>query len=268
MTVLNGRHALITGSTQGIGLEIARSIRHAGGCVTLHGLRKDAAARDAATACSSDGAPAFVITGDLAAAVPDGILAVAESAVKHDPAIDTLVCNAGTCIDQPFLEMDFATFERTMRLNVSAQFLLTQFFARRWVQRGICGRILLIGSINGRLSEPTHVAYDTSKGAVDAMVRSLCVSLAPHGIRVNGMAPGLFRTPLTEPALKSDRVRRWMELHTPNGKVPGPEVCGDVAVFLLSDAAEHIHGQMLLVDGGMSIWQQPDPPEDWMPESS
>ena len=96
------------------------------------------------------------------------------------------------------------------------------------------------------------------------MLRSLCVTLAPLGIRINGMAPGLIRTPLTEPAVKDVRMRRWMELHTPNGQVPGPEVCGGTAVFLLSDAAAHIHGQMLLVDGGMSVWQQPDPPAEWM----
>ena len=95
------------------------------------------------------------------------------------------------------------------------------------------------------------------------MVRSLSVSLAPHGIRVNGVAPGLIQTPLTAPALDNDSDRRWMELHTPNGMVPGPESCAGATVFLLSDAAAHIHGQMLLVDGGMSIWQQPDPPVGW-----
>jgi NAD(P)-dependent dehydrogenase (short-subunit alcohol dehydrogenase family) len=157
--------------------------------------------------------------------------------------------------------MDFGTFERTLQLNVSSQFVMIQYFAKRWIERGVAGRIVLTGSINGRLSEPTHVAYDTSKGAVEAMVRSLAVTLAPLNIRVNGIAPGLFRTPLTERALKHDHIRHWMELHTPNGKVPGPDVVGGTTVFLLSDGAEHIHGQMIFVDGGMSIWQQPDPPE-------
>ena len=93
------------------------------------------------------------------------------------------------------------------------------------------------------------------------MVRSLCVSLAPHGIRVNGLAPGLVRTPLTRVIDRDERFRRWMELHTPNRQVPHSDVCGSGAVYLCSDDAWHVHGQMLLVDGGMSAWQQPDMPE-------
>lgn len=267
MNMMNGRNVLVTGSTMGIGREIALSLCRAGAGLVLHGLCDDQQARQTLADCQALTSAASMVTGDLADPMPDGPLKVANAALLANPQIDTLVCNAGTFMDQPFLQMDFATFDRTIKLNVYAQYVLIQHLARRWVEAGTPGRILLIGSINGRLSEPVHVAYDTSKGAVEAMVRSLCVSLAPHGIRVNGMAPGLFRTPLTEPALQDDRLRRWMELHTPNGQVPGPDVCGDVAVFLLSDAATHIHGQMLLVDGGMSAWQQPDPPPEWMANS-
>ena len=265
MSLLSGRHAFVTGSTQGVGLAIAAALRDAGAGVILHGLHLDEAASIAAVRCGAPSEPARILSGDLAEPMPAAPLRIAEQALELNPDIDTLVCNAGTFMDEPFLEMSFATFDRTLRLNVASQFVLIQHFAKSWVARGVRGRVLLIGSINGRLSEPTHVAYDTSKGAIEAMVRSLCVTLAPLGIRVNGMAPGLFRTPLTEPALRDPRLRRWMELHTPNGIVPGPDVCGGTAVFLLSDAAEHIHGQMLLVDGGMSAWQQPDPPPEWMP---
>lgn len=268
MGILDGRRAFITGSTRGIGLEIAKSVSRAGAKVLLHGSRHASTAQDAAAACAFQGSPAPVIAGDLTGPMPEGVIKVADAAIAAEPNIDTLVCNAGTFIDQPFLEMDFETFDRTMKLNVYSQFVIIQHFARRWVQNKVSGRILLIGSINGRLSETVHVAYDSSKGAIDAMVRSLCVALAPLGIRVNGLAPGLVRTPLTAPAIDDPRFRRWMELHTPNGKVPDADVCGDVAAFLLSDAAEHIHGQMLLVDGGMSAWQQPDPPDDWMPVST
>jgi NAD(P)-dependent dehydrogenase (short-subunit alcohol dehydrogenase family) len=77
---------------------------------------------------------------------------------------------------------------------------------------------------------------------------------------VNGIAPGLIRTPLTAPALDRPGATEWMRLHTPNGQVPSAEVCGPAATFLVSDEAWHIHGQMLFIDGGMSVWQQPDPP--------
>lgn len=264
MSQLSNHHAFVTGSTGGIGLEIAKALYAAGASVVLHGRRTDG--QDLLEARTQNSLPAAVpvVLGDLTEPMPQGPLQVAAEALRLSPDIDLLVCNAGTFIDQPFLEMDFRTFDRTMKLNVYSQYVLIQNFARHWVQRGIRGRILLIGSINGRLAEPTHVAYDTSKGAIDAMTRSLCVALAPHGIRVNGMAPGLVVTPLTAPALQNPRARKWMELHTPNGAVPGADACQGAAVFLLSDAAEHIHGQMLLVDGGMSAWQQPDPPDEWM----
>jgi NAD(P)-dependent dehydrogenase (short-subunit alcohol dehydrogenase family) len=262
---LSKRHAFVTGSTQGVGLSIAVGLARADASVVLHGLSDDTSAEAARSKCADSGRLRGIVFGDLSQPMPQGVLDVAAAAVAIDSEIDTLVCNAGTYNEPDFLELDFQTFDHTMKLNVYSQCLLVQYFARRWVERGIGGRVLLIGSINGRLSEPTHVTYDTSKGAIEAMVRSLCVSLAPQGIRVNGMAPGLFRTPLTEPALKDDRIHRWMELHTPNGVVPGPEVCAETAAFLLSDAAEHIHGQMLMVDGGMSISQQPDPPAEWMP---
>jgi NAD(P)-dependent dehydrogenase (short-subunit alcohol dehydrogenase family) len=177
------------------------------------------------------------------------------------PGFDLLVNNAGTCLDTThFLEVTPEVFERTMRLNVEAPFFLTQQVARRWVEAGTQGRVLFTGSINGRLAEQNHAAYDSSKGAVEMMVKTLCVALAPRGIRVNGMAPGLVRTPLTDAFLADPKAMAWMQMHTPNGAVPGPEVCGEAAVFLLSDAAWHVHGQMLLVDGGMSAWQQPDVP--------
>ncbi len=268
--MVGGRRVLVTGSTQGIGLELACAVRAAGASVVLHGLRRDevalAALRRAESTAVSGGAAAgtvHLVTGDVAEPMPGGVLAVCEEVTRLEPEIDTLVCNAGTFIDQPFLDMDFAIFDRTMKLNVYSHYVLIQYFTRRWVAAGVKGRIVLVGSINGRLSEPTHVAYDTSKGAVDAMVRSLCVSLAPHGIRVNGMAPGLVWSTLTSPALRDDRFRRWMELHTPNGRVPNADACNGAVLFLLSDGAEHVQGQMLYVDGGMGSWQQPDPPDEY-----
>lgn len=260
MITLAGHNALITGSTKGVGRAIACAMAEAGANVVIHGRQMSDAAEETLDQCRQAGVQADFITGDLSAETVASVEDVFGQAIAANPNIDILVNNAGTYIDQPFLEMDLETFDKTMKLNVYSCFFLTQQFARRWVPGQIAGRVLFIGSINGRLAEEVHTAYDSSKGAVEAMVKSLCVSLAPHNIRVNGLAPGLVYTPLTAPALDQPEFMKWMQLHTPNGQVPGPEVCGDGAVYLCSDAAVHVHGQMLLVDGGMSIWQQPDLP--------
>jgi NAD(P)-dependent dehydrogenase (short-subunit alcohol dehydrogenase family) len=260
MIDLKGHSALVTGSTKGVGRSIVEAFAAAGANVIVHGRSRDANAEEVLTNCRKSGARAEFITGDLMADTIPTVDRLFADALAASSGIDILVNNAGTYIDKPFLEMDGETYDRTMRLNVAAPYFLTQRFARHWIANKVAGRVLMIGSINGRLAEPTHSCYDTSKGAIDAMVRSLCVSLAPHGIRVNGLAPGLVRTPLTSIIDHDDRFRRWMQLHTPNGQVPHSDVCGSGAVYLCSDDAWHVHGQMLLVDGGMSSWQQPDMP--------
>jgi NAD(P)-dependent dehydrogenase (short-subunit alcohol dehydrogenase family) len=258
---LDGRTALITGGTQGVGAAIAEVLAKSGCDIVLHGLRDDDASRRTKAICEEFGRKVNSVYCDLAGPTAECVQTLFDQATTATDNISILVNNAGTYIDKPFLDMDLATYERTMRLNVASGYFLTQAFARRWVERKIRGRVLFTGSINGELAEPDHTAYDASKGAVRTLVRSLCVSLAPHGIRVNAIAPGLVVTPLTAPVLTSDPdAMKWMKLHTPNGEVPGPEVCGSAALFLLSDEADHIHGQTLLVDGGMSVWQQPDLP--------
>jgi glucose 1-dehydrogenase len=261
MIDLKGHAALVTGSTKGVGRSIAEAFAAAGANVVVHGRSLDASAKEVLANCARRGVQAEFVTSDLMGETQSAVDTLFAAANAALPGIDILVNNAGTYIDKPFLEMDAETYDRTMRLNVAAPYFLTQRFARDWVAKKIAGRVLMIGSINGRLAEPTHSCYDSSKGAIEAMVRSLCVSLAPLGIRVNGLAPGLVRTPLTSVIDRDERFRRWMELHTPNGQVPHSDVCGSGAVYLCSDDAWHVHGQMLLIDGGMSAWQQPDMPE-------
>ena len=258
MIDLKGHAALVTGSTKGVGRSIVQAFAQAGCDVVVHGRKRDQNAEEVLSYCRDWGVRAEFITGDLSGATEGAVGELFDAATAALPKIDILVNNAGTYDDVPFLEMDLPRFERTLRLNVASPFFLTQRFARHWVENKIGGRVLMIGSINGRMAEPVHSGYDTSKGAVEAMVKTLCVELAPVGIRVNGLAPGLVRTPLTSVIDENPAFKRWMELHTPNHEVPHSDVCGPGAVFMVSDAAQHVHGHMLLVDGGMSVWQQPD----------
>ncbi len=261
---LDGRTALVTGGTQGVGAAIAIALARTGANVVIHGLKNDEQARTTLDACRSQKIAVGLVTGDLMTNTDQAVQNLANEALKINPSIDLLVNNAGAYIDKPFLEMDYETFDRTMRLNVASGYFLTQYFAKRWIEQKVRGRVLFTGSINGLLSEPSHTAYDASKAAVAGLVRSLCVTLAPYGIRVNSMAPGLVRTPLTNQVLDTNPAAlEWMKLHTPNAAVPEANVCGGAAVFLLSDLAEHIHGQTLYVDGGMSAWQQPSLPDDF-----
>lgn len=258
---LDGRRVVVTGGTQGVGGAIARGLSQVGADIVLIGLKRDTKAEATLAACRENGRNAELILCDLSKPAEGWIDDLLTQIDDVLPGVDTLVNNAGTFIDVPFLEMTPERYQATMNLNVGAGYFLTQAFARRWVAKQVAGRVLFTGSINGFLAEPDHTAYDTSKGAVASMVRSLCVSLAPHQIRVNSMAPGLVRTQLTDVVNHDASIESWMQLHTPNGQIPLPDACVGAAVFLLSDVAEHVHGQTLLVDGGMSAWQQPDLPE-------
>ncbi len=260
---LTGHCALITGGTQGVGAAIAVALANAGSDVVLVGLKDDETAQQTLAVCRSLGVKSELLLADLSGPPDSYLPELLKSVEEVAPKVDLLINNVGTYIDKPYFEMDYETYQTTIHLNVTSGYFLTQAIARRWVEQDVQGRILFTGSINGVLSEPDHTAYDTSKGAVAAMVRSLCVTLAPMGIRVNALAPGLVRTPLTKVLDENQQLDSWMKLHTPNGKVPSADVCGGAAVFLLSDAAGHVQGQTLLVDGGMSVWQQPDPPDDW-----
>jgi glucose 1-dehydrogenase len=259
MISLGGHSALVTGSTKGVGRAIAEAFARAGANVLIHGRAFSDAAREAMTSCEAHGVATAFIAGDLSGPVEAAVEGVFSGAIAARPEVDILVNNAGQYLDLPFLEMTPERFERTMRLNVASGYFLTQRFARHWIDSGVPGRVLFTGSINGRLAEPVSTAYDTSKGAVEMMVKTLAVALAPNGIRVNGLAPGLVRSATTGWLDEQPAKAAWIAHHTPNGRIPDADVCGDGAVYLVSDAASHVHGHMLMIDGGMSVWQHPEP---------
>jgi NAD(P)-dependent dehydrogenase (short-subunit alcohol dehydrogenase family) len=244
---LEGHAALVTGSSQGIGHAIATGLREAGARVVFHGLQEqkpDAVPDDAA-----------YVPCDLSQ--PDAPASLIAQAFAAEPSLDILICNAGSFFDLTLLEMTRERWDRTMSLNVTASFFLAQAFARNLTAAKRRGSITITTSTNGFQAEEDSVAYDTSKGALVMMIRSLAVSLAPHGIRVNGIAPGLIRTPLTsqwmEPR-KHDLLKHY-EKKILLGHVGAPQDCAGAAVFLSSDAGSYVNGEIIVIDGGLTVSQ-------------
>jgi len=237
---LEGRTALVTGSSSGIGLGIARAFQAAGASVLFHS-HQPSPIEDC-------------LVADLAA--PEAPAALIEAAFARAPGLDLLVSNAGSFFDLPFLEMTPERWEKTIALNLRSGYFAIQAFARRLVRERRRGAVLVTSSTNGFLAEPDSSAYDISKGALVMLTRTLALSLAPHGIRVNAIAPGLLDTPLSSAWLESrPGVRKRYEGNIPLKRFGTPEDCAAAAVFLCSEAAAYLTGEILVVDGGLTIQQ-------------
>jgi len=240
---LAGSTALVTGSSQGIGFAIAHGLHEAGAQVVFHG-------KDAATPSLPTGSVYLAENlSDL-----EGPARLVRAAFAQRPELNLLVCNAGSFFDVPFLEMQPALWEKTINLNVRGSYFTAQAFARELVARQRPGAIVTTCSTNGFQPEDDSSAYDISKGAMVMLTRTLAQSLASHHIRVNGIAPGLIRTPLTAGLNDAAKIRHY-EKKILLGRLGEPDDCAGAVVFLLSPAARYITGQILVVDGGLTLGQ-------------
>lgn len=246
---LDGRVALVTGSSAGIGRAIAQALAQAGATVVLNG--RDTARLEAARAAlAADGlvlrAQAFDVCD--AAAVEQGV-----QAIECDVGpIDILFNNAGMQHRAPFHEFPPEAWQRLMRTNLDSMFIVGQAVARRMVPRGR-GRIVNIASVQSELGRPGIAPYAASKGAVKMLTKGMAIDLGPHGITVNGLGPGYFKTELNAALVANAEFSQWLINRTPSrrwGEVDAD--LGGVAVFLASDAARFVNGHILYVDGGVT----------------
>jgi gluconate 5-dehydrogenase len=242
---LAGKRALVTGSSRGIGLAIATAMAGAGADVILN-ARDTTALGEATANLAAAGVRARGVAFDVTSSDSVG------EAIQHIESeigpIDILVNNAGMQHRGPLEEFPEDMFERVMSTNVSSVFIVGQAVARRMIPRGR-GKIINICSLMSTVSRPSIAPYAASKAAVANLTRGMATEWARHGLNVNGIAPGYFKTELNTALLANAEFNAWVEKRTPMARWGEVSELGGAAIFLASEAASFVNGHILYVDG-------------------
>ncbi|GAA4011520.1 SDR family oxidoreductase [Actimicrobium antarcticum] len=249
---LDGKTALVTGSSRGLGLQIAEALGEQGATVVLSS-RKQSELDEAIAHLKSRGITATAIVADLSkdAAVDE----LVTEALKRLGHIDILVNNAGATWGAPAEDHPVAAWDKVMNLNIRSIFLLSQAVGKRSMIPRKYGRIINVASIAGLSGNAPGtmqtIAYNTSKGAVVNFTRTLAGEWGPHGITVNALAPGFFPSKMTN-GLLAILGKDELATHAPLQRIGDDEDLKGAALLFASDAGKHITGQILAVDGGVS----------------
>jgi NAD(P)-dependent dehydrogenase (short-subunit alcohol dehydrogenase family) len=243
---LDGRVAIVTGASSGLGARFARVLDAVGAQVVLVARRADRLHELAAQLTNAVALPCDLTDADA----PDRVTG---AAVEHFGRLDVLVNNAGITHTEPALEHTAEEFREVLDVNLVAPFALAQHGARIMLERGHGGAIVNIASIWGSVGvgQIPDAGYAASKGGLVNLTRELAAQWARRGVRVNALAPGWFRTEMTEGRMFGDEAaERWMRSRTPMGRGGAEHELDGALLFLASDASSFVTGQTLVVDGG------------------
>jgi len=250
---LSSKVALVTGGSRGIGLQMASALGEMGARIALSARKQDEL--DAASAqLEAQGIECLTVAGDLSDAA--SVASAVDAVLGAWKQIDIVVNNAGTNWAAPAEDYPDESWRKVLDLNVDAAFFLSREVARRSMIPRRTGKIVNIASIAGLLGNPPDwamytVAYNTSKGALIAMTRTLAAEWGRHNINVNAICPGFFPSKMTKVTL--ERIDRSVLAMTPLARLGGDEDLKGSVVFLASEASRHITGHALVVDGGCSV---------------
>ena len=250
---LDGQAAIVTGASSGLGAIIADALADAG-CAVVLAARREQELERAAEAIVARGGRAVARRADLRD--PGHAEDLVSTALAAFGRLDGVVLNAGASTIAAAAEEDLAAFADVLAVNVTAQMALASAAARQMIDAGGGGWMIAQSSILARRAGtgPGVAAYSASKGAIEQLIRELARQWAPHGIRVNGLAPGFFPTAMNAPMVADPGRLAQLVARIPLGRVGAPEDLAGVAVFLASPAAGYITGQVIPLDGGMTCW--------------
>ncbi|RCW78429.1 SDR family oxidoreductase [Phyllobacterium bourgognense] len=245
---LEGRLALITGSSQGIGLALAKGLAAHGAAVVING--RDGAKVDAAVAeLREDG---YTVHGsDFDVTDLQAVKAGVDKIEAEIGAIEILFNNAGMQFRAPLEDFPEDKWQQLLQTNISSVFYTGQSVAKHMIKRGR-GKIINIASVQSELARPSIAPYTATKGAVRNLTRGMCTDWAKYGLQVNAIAPGYFKTPLNQALVDNPDFSSWLEKRTPAGRWGNVEELVGAAVFLASDASTFVNGQIIHIDGGIT----------------
>jgi len=246
---LAGRVALVTGAYRGLGFSIARGLAQAGATVILNGRKSEELAK-AAKALTEAGLKADVAVFDITDR--DAVHAGVDAAIARHRGIDILVNNAGIQRRAPLVDFTQKEWDEVIATNLTAPFVVSQAVLPGMIAKKR-GKIIHIASLMSELARPTVVPYTAAKGGVRQLTRGMAVELAPMGIQVNAIAPGYFATEMNRALIDNAEFNAWVCKRTPAGRWGQPDELAGLAVFLASGASDYMTGQMLVMDGGMSV---------------
>ena len=250
-----GKVAVVTGAAQGIGVEIARELASGGATVVIGDVQEEAGSSTADRL--TDETAGLVEFRELDVADSSAVSNVADAVMGAHGRVDVLVNNAGVAESSAALDLDDATWQRIIAINLTGTFLCTREFGRRMAGTDKGGAIVNVSSLAGckAVRPERHLAYDGTKAAVAQMARVLAAEWADHNIRVNAIAPGYTETQLLRDVGQSDpgTLESWLD-QIPQRRLIDPSEIARVIAFLASDSASAITGHVLFADAGFSVW--------------